>query len=78
MHNAVKSSLEETSCVDANADLELLKIYTQVYISAQEYNNPEVSGCVDENTAKDHRKKEILKWISMRCLMILHMQDAFT
>ena len=41
VHNDFKSSLEETSCVDANADLELLSHEedTQVYFNAQEYNN---------------------------------------
>ena len=56
VHNAFKSSLEEILRVDANTGLELLdhEQHTQVYVSVQEYSNPECES--EDNTAKDHRK----------------------
>ena len=61
VHDAFKSSLEETLRVDVNADLELLdhEQHAQVYASAQEYSNPECES-EDNSTAKDHGKQETL------------------
>ena len=58
MHNAFKSPLEEASCTDVNAYLELQSHEedTEVHFNVQEYSDTVGLECMDDETANNQRK----------------------